>query len=557
MKFLARPLAAGSLFCAIALFIATVAPNSSAATDKEVYGTAPDGTQLHWDVFTPSGNGPWPVALVIHGGGFHMGSPRSADGCAQDLANAGYLAFSIEYRLAPPGTLTGQVSDGRYPQQSDDVKMAVRAALADARCNGQVVAVGGSAGGYHAVYNAITATKGVDRVIAAVSLSGAYDFSDFRPNPNIQQYTHDVTNYMGVDSTDTTALRAASPADLVKADVPPLFLINSQEDPMPFPQLADMTTKLDSLGVNTYQSLTLPGDAHAFDYWSSVKTPVIAFLNAVIAGSPLQRPAPTPTPPPDGPAKLVNVSTRVHVGSGDHVMIGGFIISGLGAKDLVLRALGPSLAAAGISQPLSDPVLELYDSNGRLISRNDNWSGLSQNIIDAGLQPTSAKESLISATLPAGSYTAVLSGVGAAAGDALFELYDMEPNDGTLANISTRGQVLSDTDPIIGGFITNGTEPSKVLVRALGPSLAAQGVQGALSDPVLELHNSNGSLIYSNDNWRSTQQQQISATTIPPTDDREAAIVATLAPGAYTAVVRENGSGGGIGLVEVYALPND
>jgi NAD(P)-dependent dehydrogenase (short-subunit alcohol dehydrogenase family) len=139
---------------------------------KEVYGIAPDGTELQWVVYTPTGRGPWPAVLVIHGGGFKGGGPASCAIAALDLADAGYIAYAIEYRLAPNGLIAGQVSDGRFPQQSDDVKMAVRAARADPRGNGQVGAVGGSAGGYHTAFVAATGAYGDDRIDVGVSLSG-------------------------------------------------------------------------------------------------------------------------------------------------------------------------------------------------------------------------------------------------------------------------------------------------------------------------------------------------------------------------------------------------
>lgn len=107
---------------------------------------------------------------------------------------------------------------------------------------------------------------------------------------------------------------------------------------------------------------------------------------------------------------------------------------------------------------------------------------------------------------------------------------------------------------MIGGFIIGGDAPTKVIVRAIGPSLAAFGVTGVLGDPTMELHDSSGSLIFSNDNWRSDQEQEIIDTTIPPTDDKESAIVATLPPGAYTAIVRGANGTTGVALVEVYAL---
>ncbi len=506
-------------------------------------------------VYTPATPGPWPTILVIHGGGFRGGGPASGAICARDLAAAGYLALSIEYRLAPTGSLPGQVSDGRFPQQSDDVKMAVRAARSDPRCNGQVGAVGGSAGGYHAAFVATTGSYGDDRIDVGVSLSGAYDLSDSSADPNFFAFIDDVTNYVGVSASDTVALRAASPAWFVDATVAPLFLINSAEDPMPFPQLADMTTKLDSLGVRNYQTLTLPGALHAFDYWATVKDKVIAFLGVHFSGVPT--PTPTPVPPADGAAQLLNVSTRARVGSGDRVMIGGFIIRGALRKEVVLRALGPSLTQAGVPGVLADPVLELYDSTGLLVEKNDDSTALPQNLVDLGLKPGSPSESVIDVTLVPGSYTAVLSGAGNSSGAALLELYDLDPTGSTLSNISTRGEVASSDDPIIGGFIAGGTKPAKVIVRAIGPSLASEGVTGAISDPVLELRDGEGSLLYANDNWRSEQEQQVLDTTIPPLDDRESAIVATLPPGNYTAIVRDTAGVGGVALVEVYNLPNN
>jgi hypothetical protein len=121
-------------------------------------------------------------------------------------------------------------------------------------------------------------------------------------------------------------------------------------------------------------------------------------------------------------------------------------------------------------------------------------------------------------------------------------------------NISTRLQAQTGDKVGIGGFIITGTSPKNVLLRGLGPSLTQSGVVGALADPVLELHASDGSLILSNDNWRSDQEAEIIASTIPPTDDLESAIVATLDPGAYTAILSGNNATTGIGLVEVYDL---
>src|SRR5262249_6480046 len=151
-------------------------------------------------------------------------------------------------------------------------------------------------------------------------------------------------------------------------------------------------------------------------------------------------------------------------------------------------------------------------------------------------------------------YTAVLRSVDGKTGNALCELYYLDPGDSRVVNISTRGQVGTGDDVMIGGFIVGGTEPSKVIVRAIGPSLTAAGIKGALPDPILELHDSNGSLLFQNDNWRDLQEQQIVASTVAPTNDLESAIVATLDPGAYTAIVRGASNSAGVALVEVYVL---
>ena len=265
---------------------------------------------LHWIVYTPSTPGPWPAVLVIHGGDFYAGTPDSSPDsvvCAQDLAAAGYIAFSIEYRLAPPGALPGQTSDGRFPDQTDDVKLAVRTARADPRCNGQVGAVGGSAGGYHTAFAATTGTIGDDRIDVGVSLSGAYDLSDFSPNPNLAAFTQKVTNYVGVSATDIAALRAASPAWLADGTASPLFFFNTLEDPMPYSQLPDLIMHLDASGAANYQAVTLPGGEHSFANWPSAKTQALAFLAAGFAGVPPPPPLPSPAPG-DLSKKLLNIS---------------------------------------------------------------------------------------------------------------------------------------------------------------------------------------------------------------------------------------------------------
>lgn len=271
--------------------------------------------------------------------------------------------------------------------------------------------------------------------------------------------------------------------------------------------------------------------------------------------TPTATPPPTPTPFPDpGNQALLNVSTRGDVNNGDGVMIGGFIVAGVKAKQVVVRAIGPSLAQAGVTGLLEDPELELYDSSGVLVGQNDNATSIPEEVVAAGLAPQNPAESLIATRLLPGAYTAVIRGVNGGTGIALCEVFDMAPSSSRVSNISTRGEVGDGQAVLIGGFILGGRAPTQILVRGIGPSLTAFGVSGALQDPVVELYDSQGSLIFSNDNWRSDQEEQITATKIAPSDDRESAIVATLVPGAYTAVVRSSDDARGVALVEIYNL---
>ncbi len=242
------------------------------------------------------------------------------------------------------------------------------------------------------------------------------------------------------------------------------------------------------------------------------------------------------------------------VQTGDNVLIAGFIIQGSGAKKLILRAIGPSLPVPG---PLLDPTLELHDSAGKLIASNDDWmqNGNASEIIATGIPPNNPKESALLRLLPPSAYTAVLRGANNTTGIALVELYDLDSaGPAKLVNISTRGFVLGGDNVMIGGFIITGDDPSTVLIRAIGPSLANFGVADVLGDPSIELHNGNGGIIFTNNNWRDTQPIDIEATGLAPSDDLESAILISLVPGNYTAVVSGHDGGVGNGLVEVYKL---
>ncbi len=251
------------------------------------------------------------------------------------------------------------------------------------------------------------------------------------------------------------------------------------------------------------------------------------------------------------PTLFANISTRLSVEPGDNVLIGGFIVTGTGTKTILVRAIGPSLP---VNDHLANPTLELHDSTGGIVASNDNWkdSPHEQAIVDTTIAPTNDMESAILRTVEPDAYTAIVRGVNNTSGVALVEVYDLSPSlDSKLANISTRGNVQTGDNVLIGGTIITGNSAQNVLVRALGPSL---GIDGDLANPMLELHDGNGNLLDSNDDWRSTQEAEIEATGIPPSNDLESAIITAVAPGAYTAIVRGVGDTTGIGLVEFYAL---
>jgi WD40 repeat protein len=272
---------------------------------------------------------------------------------------------------------------------------------------------------------------------------------------------------------------------------------------------------------------------------------------------------------PTTPPTLLNISTRMRVLSGDNVLIGGFIIAGTDLKRVIIRGMGPSLNVNGTPIPgrLADPTLELHQPNGTVIT-NDNWKINDQtqqsqeaDIRATTIPPTNDLESAIVASLPPGNYTAILAGKNGGTGVGLVEVYDLAQGaNSKLANISTRGFVDAGDNVMIGGLIVGGGSgggTAKVIVRAIGPSLS---VSGALGDPTLELHDVNGTTIATNDNWKindqtgQSQEADIRATTIPPTNDLESALVASLPPGNYTAIVRGKNNTTGVAVVEVYNL---
>ena len=260
------------------------------------------------------------------------------------------------------------------------------------------------------------------------------------------------------------------------------------------------------------------------------------------------------------PHNLLNISTRLRVQRGENALIGGFILTGSEPKRVIVRAIGPSLANAGVEGALQDMTLDLFNAAGEIIASNDDWKHTQQSELEATtIPPDDDRESAIVTTLTANnaSYTAVVRGKSDATGIGLVEVYDLAQSaDSKLANISTRGFVETGEQVMIGGFIAGGGNGSaRVVVRAIGPSLANAGVAGALQDPTLQLVDANGSEIRANDDWKESQQGELEALQIAPGSDYESALVVTLSGGNYTAVVRGKDGGTGVGLVEVYNVP--
>jgi len=279
---------------------------------------------------------------------------------------------------------------------------------------------------------------------------------------------------------------------------------------------------------------------------------------------------------PSAGSQLGNIFTRAFVQTGDNVIIGGFIVQGPQLKKVIIRAIGPELTRRGVPDAMSNPTLELHDVTGALIASNDNWqqtiiggiitSDQRADIRASGHAPKDGRESAMIVILPPGNYTAIVRGVNDTTGVALVEVYDLSPvSNSTLGNISTRSFVQTGDNVMIGGFIVQGTQPERVIVRAIGPELAAPpfNIPDALANPTLEVHDETGALIASNDNWVQTiiggiitmnQVRDIRNSGHAPTDPRESAIIATLQRGNYTAIVRGVNDTTGVGLVEVYDL---
>ena len=265
------------------------------------------------------------------------------------------------------------------------------------------------------------------------------------------------------------------------------------------------------------------------------------------------------TNPPPAPSKALNISTRVFVDTGERVSVAGFIVTGDIAKKVLIRGIGPSLAANGVPTPLANPTLTLFDSAGNVTMTNDDWKNSpdAAEIMNTGLAPTNDFESAIIATLAPGQYTAQLAGKDDGTGNGVVEIYDLQSGtSSTLANLSTRGYVGAGDNVMIGGVIIGSGDNPIMVFRAMGPSLASFGITNPLLDPTLELRDDNGALIGFDDDWKIPQVQAVRAVNLaPPTTANPPSSPLSSVPGNYTAIVRGKNNATGVALVEAYRLP--
>ncbi len=267
---------------------------------------------------------------------------------------------------------------------------------------------------------------------------------------------------------------------------------------------------------------------------------------------------------------LRNLSTRGQVGTGANILIAGFVVGGTSPKQVLVRAIGPSLTQFGVTGVLADPQLSIFRSSTTIAS-NDNWGG-SYPLVAASataggfaLDPSS-KDALVLTTLTPGAYTAQVSGVGGTTGVALVELYDLDATSPfspqKVMNVATRGVVSSGQGALIAGFVINGTVSKKLLIRAVGPGLTGLGVAGALADPVLRVIRNDNVVVRENDNWETgndaslvTEASSKSGAFALMPGSKDSALLFSLPPGTYTAQVSGANGTGGVALVEVYEVP--
>ncbi len=264
-------------------------------------------------------------------------------------------------------------------------------------------------------------------------------------------------------------------------------------------------------------------------------------------------------------SRLINLSVRARAGNGQSPLIIGFVVAGTTGQPLLIRGIGPTLNTFNVPGSLADPSLSLY-AGSSVLAANDDWSSSPQaaQIASVSAQtgafalPDPSRDAALLTTLPAGAYTASIGSADGSKGVVLVEVYDAHPNVASrLINISARG--LAGDAPFIVGFVVAGTTGEKLLVRAVGPGLVPLGVNQVLPDPRLEVI-SGGASVGANDDWSGTPElkdafARTGAFALTDPSSKDAALIFTAAPGAYSVVVSGANATAGTVLVEVYELP--
>ncbi|MDQ2918416.1 MAG: matrixin family metalloprotease, partial [Verrucomicrobiota bacterium] len=256
---------------------------------------------------------------------------------------------------------------------------------------------------------------------------------------------------------------------------------------------------------------------------------------------------------------LMNISTRALIGTGENVLIGGFVIQGSQPTTVILRAIAYSLTEGGINGALRDPIITVYNSKQQVMATNDDWftSSDAQTIASYGLDPHNSSESALYLSLTPDTYTAIVqsysdSSTPATSGIGLFELYDLRTGGGRAGNVSSRGNVQTGDNVMIAGFIVGSGGNKELIIRALGQSLGSN-VSNPLSDPMVSIYNANGVVLQSNDDWQQDPYAStIAARGFAPHFPKESATLITLGPGIYTAIVSGVNGATGVALVEAY-----
>lgn len=269
-----------------------------------------------------------------------------------------------------------------------------------------------------------------------------------------------------------------------------------------------------------------------------------------------------------GKQRLINLSSRGFAGTDDKTMIAGFVISGNEPKDVLVRVVGPTLSALGVTGALADPRLKVFHS-GATVLENDDWDAahsdiaVTTNRLGGSPLPFGSRDAAVLAHLSPGTYSVQASPGSGSAGVAIIEVYDAGTTDSTapkVVNISTRAEVGRGDDVLIAGFVIAGDAPKQVLLRAVGPALSKHGVSGALADPLLRVFK-NSALLKENDNWSSGPDAALIAATAAaigaaPLDagSKDATLLLYLEPGVYSVHVRGVADTTGVALVEVYEV---